>query len=282
MRTSISRWCAPLWALAATLGLTGCELVRSASAPVPTWVADVTPGSRNEGCLVVVLPGLGDRALDLSERGMLRDARAAGLPCDVALVDAHFTYYREQNLVERLHEDILAVAADRGYRTVWLVGISLGAYGAVLTARAHPELVDGVVLIAPMLGIPNRTRDVVREIQEDGGLRAWARGTEAVPRARHHFREPRLVWSWLHAVVTDEQAEHDVYLAYGDEDRFAWKHEVLAEALPPEHVVRIEGGHDWGTWSALWRELLTRVPWSEPRPVAARAMPGRERWATRD
>ncbi len=211
---------------------------------------------------------------------MLRDARAAGMPCDVALVDAHLTYYSEQNLVERVREDILEVAADRGYGTVWLVGISLGAYGAVLTARAHPDLVDGVVLIAPMLGIPNRTRALLDEIREDGGLRAWARGDEDVPHARHHFREPRLVWSWLHGVVTREDAAHDLYLAYGDEDRFAWKHEVLAEALPAENVVRVDGRHDWETWSVLWRTLVGQVPWTAPQPVAARAT--RERWARRD
>ena len=42
-------------------------------------------------CLLVLLPGIGDEASTFERRGFVRDARRAGVPCDLALVSAHFT-----------------------------------------------------------------------------------------------------------------------------------------------------------------------------------------------
>lgn len=33
---------------------------------------------------------------------------------------------------------------------------------------------------------------------------------------------------------------------------------LLGERLPPLHVLRIDGGHDWDIWVALWEKLLDR------------------------
>ena len=67
---------------------------------------------------------------------------------DVIAADAHFGYYRARSVVDRLHEDLIAPVADR-YERVWLVGISMGGFGSALYAMEHPDVVDGVIMLAP-------------------------------------------------------------------------------------------------------------------------------------
>ncbi|MFK8004049.1 MAG: alpha/beta hydrolase [Polyangiales bacterium] len=228
---------------------------------------------RSRECLLVLLPGIGDRGESFRSNGFVEDARDQG--CDFALVDATFEYYLAQEAVPRVATDVLYEARRYGYQKIWLVGISLGGYGAVLTARAHPELVDGVVLIAPMLGLPPRVDTVVDEVIAAGGLHQWDNDT--LSNYRHDFQEPRLVWTWLrdHAVIPRD--ERPLVLGFGAADRFAPRHEVLADALPSSSVFRAEGGHDWDTWRRLWQGIIAERPWepatqTEPRiEVAAKA-----------
>ncbi|HJL19392.1 MAG TPA: alpha/beta fold hydrolase [Sandaracinaceae bacterium LLY-WYZ-13_1] len=245
--------------------------VAPAGSPVPTVeLHEAAPGS---DCLLVLLPGIGDGADRFAEVGFLQDAARARAGCDVALADARFSHYVAQQVEERLGE-VLRDARRRGYRSIWLVGVSLGGYGAVLTARAHPSLVDGLVLLAPMLGVPPREADVVREVRAAGGLRAWPGVRGAIPPPRHHFREPRLVWDWLHDAVVDPRRAERVVLAYGEGDRLADRHGLLADALPDHRVFRRAGAHDWGTWRALWRRVLRAKPWTLDAPSAPGAVAG--------
>jgi hypothetical protein len=41
--------------------------------------------------------------------------------------------------------------------------------------------------------------------------------------------------------------------------------------LPPECVLTAGGGHDWRTWTKLWRQAAARVPMLRAEPA-----PGRE------
>ena len=214
-------------------------------------------------CLLVLLPGIGDSDSAFEEHGFVEEARQADLECDLALVDAHFTYYLTQSVVERVSTDVLHEARRRGYRSVWLVGISLGGYGAMLTANAHPELVDGVVLLAPMVGVPPREDGLVREVIAAGGLHLWPGVEDNAPAPRHHFREPRIVWDWLRDTTLDPARTGRVVLGFGTEDHRADRYEIIAQALPAGTVMRAAGTHDWQTWRRLWRQLLERQPWNE-------------------
>lgn len=212
---------------------------------------------RSRECLLVLLPGIGDRGDSFRHNGFVEDARDQG--CDFALVDVTFEYYLAQQAVIRVATDVLHEARRYGYRNIWLVGISLGGYGAILTARAHPELVDGVVLIAPMLGLPPRVDGVVEEVIAAGGLHHW---DDAILRNyRHDFQEPRLVWTWLREHTLVARAERPLVLGFGSADRFAPRHQVLADALPRDSVFRTEGGHDWATWRTLWQGIIAERPW---------------------
>lgn len=198
------------------------------------------------GDLVIFLPGRGDRPEDFEERGLLAAARQAGLDADVLAVDAHLAYYYERVISERLWADVVTPARARGYRRLWLVGISLGGLGSVATLQEHPDAAAGLLVLAPYLGEP----ELVREIEAAGGLAHWRPGP-----AERDFRG---VWAWLRGCATHGVPRPPLWLAYGESDRYAYAHRLLASALPPERVLVAPGGHDWTAWSRLWADFLSR------------------------
>ena len=197
------------------------------------------------GDLVVFLPGRGDRAEDFEERGFLAAARKAGLEADVLAVDAHLAYYYKRVITQRLWEDVILPARARGYRRLFAVGISLGGLGAITLADEHPDAVAGLFVLAPYLGEP----ELAREIEAAGGLARWS--GEA---SEGDFRG---VWGFLRGYAAGE-ARPPLWLAYGESDRYAYGHRLLAAALPKERVLVTAGGHDWKAWDRLWSEFLAR------------------------
>ena len=144
------------------------------------------------GDLVVFLPGRGDRAEDFEERGFLDAARKAGLEADVLAVDAHLAYYYKRVITERLWEDVVLPARARGYRRLFVVGISLGGLGAITLAQEHPDAVAGLFVLAPYLGEPELTR----EIEGAGGLARWSGAPSE--------RDFRGVWGFLRGYAAGE------------------------------------------------------------------------------
>jgi hypothetical protein len=51
---------------------------------------------------------------------------------------------------------------------------------------------------------------------------------------------------------------------YGAGDPYARGHQLLAELLPPERVVVIEGGHDYLTFKTLWKIFITGAGQAKP------------------
>ena len=196
---------------------------------------------------LVMLPGAGDRAGDLVERGFVRALRDRGIGADAVIVDAHFDYYLEASVVARLHEEVLAPARRGG--PAWMMGISLGGLGALSYAREHPGTVEGVVLLAPFLG----TRGLIAEVTRAGGLHAWQPGAGAPEDGERRFL------AWLREYRAGEPAWPRIYLGYGTEDRYAPASALLAPLLPAPQVMAVPGGHDWDTWLRLWGALLDRV-----------------------
>ena len=197
------------------------------------------------GDLVVFLPGRGDRAEDFEGHGFLAAARKAGLEADVVAVDAHLAYYYKRVIADRLWEDVVLPARARGYRRLFVVGISLGGLGAITLAQEHPDAVAGLFVLAPYLGEPELTR----EIEAAGGLARW-------PGAPSE-RDFRGVWGFLRGYAAGE-ARPPLWLAYGESDRYAYGHRLLASALPKDRVLVTAGGHDWTAWDRLWAEFLAR------------------------
>ena len=150
-----------------------------------------------------------------------------------------------------------------GYRSIWLVGISIGGFGALIHELARPGDVDGIVALAPYLG----RRPLGAEIHKAGGLRAW-KAPDGPPPDQEIDRK---LWPWLQQYADSTSASRHLpplYLGFGLADRFASNHKLLAEALPSGHVFTTEGGHDWPQWSKLWKKMLDVLP----LPALGRAM----------
>lgn len=229
-----------------------CALLAPARGPLE--VAKLEAGHQ---CALVLLPGLGDTPAHFDRHGFLDEVKGADAPCDVVVVDAHFGYYREAVLPQRLADEVLSPLRER-YQQVWLVGVSMGGYGALLVTEARPELVDGLVLISPFLGVPSRVRPLVERVEAAGGLLQYRGEFAGRTRPRKHFLEVEPVWSWL---STRDEAGPRLVLAWGAADGFARLHRAAATALPTEDVLALEGGHEWETFAALWRRVVASAPW---------------------
>lgn len=198
--------------------------------------------------LLVMMPGALDEPDDFFSEGFVRAVRTRHLALDIVALDSHLGYVQGGLLARRLDEDIIAPAKRRGYKGIWLAGISMGALGAMLYTAKHGGI-EGIIALAPYLG----TRQALAEIDRGGGLAQWDPSTSATMLAwelsLHH---------WLKAYVVDKPLRPNFILAYGKQDRFAKAHAALAAHLMPDKVIVTAGGHDWPTWAALWEETLNR------------------------
>jgi pimeloyl-ACP methyl ester carboxylesterase len=186
------------------------------------------PGRRPQERLIIFLPGIGDLAEDFAARGFIDSIAQSGLPADAVAVDAHYGYYARRSVIDRLAHDVVLPARKRGYRDIWLVGISMGGLGALSYAIQHPEHVDRVIPLAPYLGEP------------------------AIGDAAEHIRK---LWQ---CIDSDEAVRRKLYIGYGMHDRFARSNALVAARLSSERVVALPGGHDWRTWKRLWETFLSR------------------------
>jgi pimeloyl-ACP methyl ester carboxylesterase len=226
--------------------------------------------------LLVFLPGAFLKPEEFEREGFISAVRERDLAADALLVDADVSYYYDQTFIERLHHDILQPQRALGYKSLWLVGISIGGFGALIHELAKPGAVDGIVALAPYLG----RRPLGAEIHKAGGLRAW-KAPEGPPPDEEVDRK---LWPWLQQYAAAKPATElpPLYLGFGLADRFASNHRLLAEALPAGRVFTTEGGHDWPQWSQLWRKMLDVLPLAQrngrkraPSRTAVRARPAR-------
>lgn len=206
-------------------------------------------GSSTVRDLLVLLPGIGDSAEDFERYGFVAPVRRIEWPVDMVMVDAHYGYYADRTVLRELHEGVFRPAKACGYRHIWIAGISLGGFGALLYASRYPEDVTGVLAIAPFLG----GHDLVQEIARADGLTRWA-GEEA-----EQEDYPRQLWQWLRRSLPERSGPH-LYLAFGTRDIFAPAHRLLAASLSPERVFIEPGEHDWPTWRTLWARFLRDAP----------------------
>ncbi|MBK8239761.1 MAG: alpha/beta hydrolase [Deltaproteobacteria bacterium] len=188
--------------------------------------------------LLVLLPGRGDLGEDYARHAFVARAHAeAGV--DVITVDAHFGYYADRTLRERLHEDVLAPARSR-YENIWLLGISMGGIGALLTAEKYPDDVDGLLLIAPLPRASPHHRG--------GHARRWPCEMAAAGRSRVGRA----------AVGLDEVHRHTHLPRVRHRGLRCTGHVVLAAALPKDRVLTAPVSTP-GPWTPLFDRLLDEV-----------------------
>lgn len=221
-------------------------------APVPLLKHEYV-GHRRHDTMLVFLPGIGDLAEDFERHGFIHDLRGHHAAVDAVAVDAHYGYYARRIVLERITEDVMRSIHAAGYDETWLVGASMGGFGAASYAARHEANVNGVLLLAPYLG----EKALIEEIRSAGGLAAWEPGTVGP----HDYA--RALWAWFRTQVTDASAGPQIHIGYGRDDMFAAANGLLAQSLPPEQVIEIPGRHDWATWKKIWRAFLAR--WRQER-----------------
>jgi pimeloyl-ACP methyl ester carboxylesterase len=207
--------------------------------------------------LLVLLPGAYSDPEEFVREGFIDAVRERRLAVDVLRVDAHVGYYSNASIIDRLQADVIAPAQARGYRAIWIAGISIGGFGGLIYAEERPGELAGIVAIAPYLG----ERLIATGIDNAGGLARW-RAPPLLPEMSPLEKRELRVWRWLQAYAAGPppNGHPQLWLGYGLDDRFAFSHRLLAGALPPDHVATTQGGHDWPEWMRLWRSLLPRLP----------------------
>lgn len=196
--------------------------------------------------LLVLLPGAYMKAQDFVTHDFFAAVRRRSCPVDIVAVETGMDTYLDNDIVEHIHDEIIAPAMAAGTRTIWLAGISLGAMGALLSARRHAGAIAGLLLLSPFIG----SRGLVAQVERAGGLRRWEPAADEAPTIEQDLLR------WLQS--------HDqwppIHLAYGQDDRYVAAHRLIADILPPDRVIVGEGGHDWPTWEALWGRMLDAKP----------------------
>ena len=222
----------------------GCALPTNAPLKSLFYPRPLDDGSRG---LIVFLRGWSGSNTDFAENGFVAAVNRRRLPFAMIAPDAHRGYYIGETLVPRLKHDLIEPSKISGYSPVWLAGVSMGGLGALMYLRAHPEDIAGVCLISPFLGYPG----IISEISAAGSLTAWDPG-QFDPRKDWE----RMLWAWLKETVAAGKIRAPIYLGYGDKDSFLRAHQLLAQALPADHVRRVPGGHDPETMIQLWALFL--------------------------
>ncbi len=221
-------------------------------------IVDKFIGTGRGETLLVLLPPAQAQLADFQTHGFVAAVRERALAVDLVLADVNHQHVMSNTTASTLHEQVLRPALAKGYRRIWLAGISLGAFNALHYAAVHARHLAGIALIAPYPG----TGDVLAEINAAGGPEAWARG----PAVAH--TDERAWWRWLGQQAIARQWSTPVYLGTGDVDRFLRGQRMMAQLLPAAQVRYLPGGHDWPTWKALWQAWLNDGPLSMLAPCA--------------
>jgi pimeloyl-ACP methyl ester carboxylesterase len=240
--------------------LSACVPLRSIEGPM-NLVDDVLQCDVRPTTLIVLLPGAYDTPQDFKDQGFVEAVRARKIDADIQLVDAHINYYNNQQIVQRLQDEVVGPAKAKGYKSIWFAGISLGGYGTLLYSMNYPNQIEGFFIMAPFMG----PRDIPAEIQKQGGLKNWTSEVQG--------NMDIDMWRWLKGYATQGSGLPNAYLGYGASDRFEKPNGLLAEVLPRERSFVIPGGHDWATWKQLWASFLdtTALPRMDARKSSCKA-----------
>lgn len=215
---------------------------------------DLANADKKANTLIILLPGANHLPEDFITQGFVSAVRQRQLDIDLVMPELAFDQIADQTVLLKIHDSVMQPYATLGYQSVWMAGISIGAYVAIAYAHRYPNQVSGLLLLAPYPG----NRITTSEIALAGGVKVWA------PTAIADDDTERGNWYWLknHADTTNVNTTHsnttEVHLGYGADDRFAEGIAMMAQVLPDKHVDRISGDHVWPVWHQLWHNFLDK------------------------
>jgi pimeloyl-ACP methyl ester carboxylesterase len=225
--------------------LGGCAARGDITKPIPTQQV-VAPGHAER--VVVVLPGRGDDLGGLQLEHTAQIIQSEWPDADVVLTGLTMPFYTGGVASKRLHDEVIAPLKARGYRQIWLAGISLGGMGALLYDHDYPGDVDGLLLLSPYLG----KDDVQREIRDAGSVAAWNPGPPEPVGPKTFTRE---LWRSIKQWSDNPARRNSGWLIYGEDERLRKPIELMTPQLPAAHVFMLPGYHNWD----LWRPALHRI-----------------------
>lgn len=198
--------------------------------------------------LLVLLPPANASIDDLVQHGFVDAVRASNVAVDILLAEVTAQQVMNKSAVAALRDEVIIPAQMKGYREVWLAGISIGAFNALHYVAAFADDVAGLCLIAPYPG----TGDILREIKNAGGIDAWAKapGSSRV--------DERAWWHWLWNESNAGTRTASIYIGLGQDDRFIVGQRLLASLVPANNLDEIAGDHSWPVWCELWQRWLAR------------------------
>ena len=245
MRRRLLTISGPSFLAAPLLGVTGCAVFKRAVIPM-SQIVDQLPDQQGRHHLIVFLPGAYDAPQDFFDYGFVKAVRDRRLAADIIAIDSHLGYFNNYTIPERMRDDVLLPARQRGYRSIWLVGISLGGLGSLLTTESYPG-VTGVMALAPYIA----AEQAIAEVKSAGGLAQWQPQSSTASNGW----ERRLL-AWLKRYSAGAVPDTRLLLGYGLQDRFAPALSLIGQTLDPQTVLTMPGGHDWPTWTTLWQRTL--------------------------
>jgi pimeloyl-ACP methyl ester carboxylesterase len=234
-----------LMAVGSTLALSACALFHPTKIPMQVHEYRAKTDAQ-AGTLLVMLPGRRGTAGQFVDEGFVDMVRKAGYALDIVAAEAHIGYYYNKTVIERLREDVILPAKTRGYKRIWILGISMGGLGAIWYDRTHPGDVNGLILLAPYLG----DKQIVDEIEAAGGVRGWHQDAQD----RELFQKE--IWGLTKGYQDRQTTAGRLFLGYGLQDDFARSNSLLAREIPADQVATVPGAHNWSTWRLLLTRLL--------------------------
>jgi pimeloyl-ACP methyl ester carboxylesterase len=216
------------------------------TAPVPMRVVYHNGNKNAGGTLIVFLPGNRSTPEEFDTEGFTGILKKYLPGADSLAVDAPIGYYISQTLPDRLLEDVIRPARQKGYTRIWLVGISMGGSGALWYLKTHPETVRGALLLAPFLA----DKKIVEEIENAGGLMKWS---PAAPE-KNDYQRAQLVW--LKRYINRQGPLPRLSIGFGESDRFERSNRIVAAILPARDVFKTQGKHDWKTWRVVFEQFM--------------------------
>lgn len=230
-----------------TLSLVTCALLVDVKKPVELlW--DKT-GIKTDR-LIIFFPGLYDTAEKFKDEDFFSIARKEGVSADLVSVNVNVFHLVKGMMIERVEKDIYETAKKKGYKNIWLVGVSLGGLNSLLFNIKHEKDLCGVVTLAPYVA----NTLLVEDLRDAKDIKNWKPSTDADKLAL----EKRLqqLWVWLKEQSSNNNLKK-VYLGYGKQDRYVDAIKLFENILDKNHVVTVEGGHTWVTGQKIWQKQLS-------------------------
>jgi len=197
---------------------------------------------------IIYLHGRGDHPQAFSKNGLNRILENDSINATIYEVNAHFGYYMNRTLHERLEEDIFPLLEKTAFKKVWFVGNSMGGLGALLHAQKFPTKVDAIVLMGPYLGGKKFIRRFSREINS----------VQFESDSVHKDNWQKQLWAWIKNISSKPDSRPTIYLTYGTNDRLGQGQKLLHTLLPSDRVVTIAGAHDWPEWKEGFTLLVRK------------------------